>query len=71
MLQQNGKDPGTPVAIIERGFRIDHRVTVGPLSTIAETAREVGVRAPAIIVIGNVVNLYDPNAPDLVPVDQL
>ncbi|WP_298667594.1 uroporphyrinogen-III C-methyltransferase [uncultured Methanofollis sp.] len=55
----NGRDSATPVAIIERGMRPDQRVTVGPLAEIAETARAQGVRPPAVIVIGEVVGLYD------------
>jgi len=69
-LIQNGKDSSTPVAIIERGLRHDRRVTVAQLSTIAETARNAGVRAPAVIIIGDVVRLYDRNVPDLIPGEQ-
>lgn len=58
-LTANGKDPATPVAIIERGLRPDQRVTVGPLADIAEKARAAGVRPPAVIVIGWVVELYE------------
>jgi len=58
MLLANGKDPGTPVAIIERGLRKNQRVTTGTLGTIAGLARDRGVEAPAIIVIGDVVKLY-------------
>lgn len=59
MLLSNGKDPGTPVAIIERGLRDDQRVTSGTLGTITGLARERGVKPPAIIVIGDVVRLYN------------
>jgi uroporphyrin-III C-methyltransferase len=58
-LIEHGKDPGTPVAIIERGLRPDQRVTVGILDDIVEKARATGVRPPAVIVIGGVVNLYE------------
>jgi len=58
-LIEHGKAPGTPVAIIERGLRPDQRVTVGTLADIVEKARAVGVRPPAVIVIGGVVNLYN------------
>ena len=58
-LTANGKDPATPVAIIERGLRPDQRVTVGTLADIAEKARAAGVRPPAVIVIGGVVELYE------------
>jgi uroporphyrin-III C-methyltransferase len=55
----NGRDRATPVAVIERGMRPDQRVTVGPLAEIAAIARSRNVRPPAVIVIGEVVSLYD------------
>ena len=58
-LTANGKDPATPVAIIERGLRPDQRVTVGTIADIAGKARAAGVRPPAVIVIGGVVELYE------------
>jgi len=67
VLIRNGKAADTPVAIIERGLRTDRRVTVGSLASITESARKEGVKPPAVIVIGDVVKLYDPTAPDLVP----
>ena len=58
-LAAHGKDPATPVAVIERGLRPDQRVTVGTIADIAGKARAAGVRPPAVIVIGGVVELYD------------
>lgn len=66
-LVAHGRDPSTPVAVIERGLRRDQRVTVGPLDRIAALAAERGVRPPAVIVIGGVVELYDPESPVLTP----
>ena len=66
-LIRNGKAADTPVAIIERGLRSDRRVTAGSLATITESARKNGVKPPAVIVIGDVVRLYNPAAPDLIP----
>ena len=57
-LLKYGKDPQTPVALIERGTRPDQRVTVGTLSNIAALAKERDVKAPAITVIGDVVRLH-------------
>jgi uroporphyrin-III C-methyltransferase len=71
VLIDNGKAATTPVAIIERGLRKDRRVTTGSLATIAEAASKRGVKPPAVIVIGDVVNLYNPEFPDLIPVDQV
>jgi len=58
-LMKHGKNPKTPVAIIERGTRPDQRVTVGTLENIANLADERKVKAPAITVIGDVVNLHE------------
>jgi len=58
-LMKHGKDPKTPVAVIERGTRPDQRVTVGTLENIANLAEERKVKAPAITVIGDVVNLHE------------
>jgi uroporphyrin-III C-methyltransferase len=58
-LIKNGKDPQTPVALIERGTRPDQRVTIGVLENIASIAKEKNVKAPAITVIGTVVKLHN------------
>jgi uroporphyrin-III C-methyltransferase len=63
----HGKSPETLVAIIERGLRKDRRVTTGPLAGIGDMAIKAGVKPPAVIVIGEVVRLYDPAQPDLIP----
>jgi uroporphyrin-III C-methyltransferase len=58
ILVSSGKDPETPVAIIERGLRKDQRVTTGSLAEIGRLATERGIKPPAVIVIGDVVSLY-------------
>nr|WP_319375972.1 uroporphyrinogen-III C-methyltransferase [uncultured Methanoregula sp.] len=67
VLVQNGKAGSTPVAIIERGLRKDRRITTGTLSDIETVAKNAGVKPPAVIVIGDVVNMYDAELPDLIP----
>ena len=57
MLIQHGRDPQTPVAIIERGTQPGERVTTGTLADIAERAAAAAVRPPATIVIGEVVRM--------------
>lgn len=47
----------TPAAVVEDGFGPGQRVTVGTLADIAERAAAVGVRPPAVIVVGDVVRL--------------
>ncbi len=49
----------TPVAIIERGTTEDQRVITSTLGEVVEKAREMGVRPPAVIVVGDVVRLRE------------
>ncbi len=56
-LLNNGKPPGTPVAIIERGATGNERITSGTLGSIVSMAELRGVKSPAVIVIGEVVRL--------------
>lgn len=58
-LVKNGKDPKTPVAIIEKGATANQRVTVGTLENIIEKAKERKIVPPAITIIGEVVNLRE------------
>jgi uroporphyrin-III C-methyltransferase/precorrin-2 dehydrogenase/sirohydrochlorin ferrochelatase len=53
-LLADGADPATPVALVENGSTPQQRVTRARLGAIAERAAEVGVRAPAVIVVGAV-----------------
>jgi uroporphyrin-III C-methyltransferase len=57
-LARNGKNPQTPVAVIEKGTRPDQRVTLGTIADIADIAERAGVKAPAITVVGDVVNVH-------------
>lgn len=58
-LIENGKDPKTPVAIIERGCTPNQRVIVSKLENIVEVSRRENVKAPAIVVIGDVVRVRE------------
>jgi uroporphyrin-III C-methyltransferase/precorrin-2 dehydrogenase/sirohydrochlorin ferrochelatase len=57
-LIQHGKPAGTPAAVIESGFTDRQRTTTGTLATIADLARERAVQPPAVVVIGDVVDLH-------------
>jgi uroporphyrin-III C-methyltransferase / precorrin-2 dehydrogenase / sirohydrochlorin ferrochelatase len=63
LLCSRGLGAETPVAVVERGWMPDQRVTIGTLETIAAQAARAGVRNPAVIVVGDVVRLspYAPN----------
>ena len=56
-LLAHGRAPATPVALIRWGTRPEQEVLVGTLSDIAEKARTASFRAPAITIVGEVVNL--------------
>ncbi len=50
-----GFDTETPAAIIERGLSEHQRITIAPLTRLAQTAHDVGCVSPAVVVIGDVV----------------
>ncbi|GAA4405755.1 uroporphyrinogen-III C-methyltransferase [Fodinibacter luteus] len=56
-LVDAGRPATCPVAVVERGFAPDQRVTFGSLADIAATAAAVGVENPAVVVVGDVVRL--------------
>lgn len=58
MIEQ-GRDPGSPVAVVEDGCLPQQRVTVATLATVADVVEAAEVRSPAIVVIGDVVTLSD------------
>jgi uroporphyrin-III C-methyltransferase/precorrin-2 dehydrogenase/sirohydrochlorin ferrochelatase len=57
VLSSRGLGGGTPVAIVERGWTPEQRVTVATLDRIVDRARTVGISNPAVIVIGDVVRV--------------
>ncbi len=52
-----GLSPDVPVAVIEWGTLKKQRCVIGKLGTIAKEAKRKSVKPPAVIVIGEVVNL--------------
>ena len=64
ILRDNGTPEHTPVAVIQDGTRASQRVVVGNAANIAERAKNAKLRAPAMIVVGNVVNLHQTLAQD-------
>lgn len=56
-LQSCGKNPQTPIAVIEQGTTMNQRIVTGTLETIVETVKSEAVTNPAMIIIGEVVNL--------------
>lgn len=58
-LIKNGKNPKTPVAVIEKGTSENQRVTVGTLEDIVEKAKSEKIVPPAITIIGDVVKMRE------------
>lgn len=56
-LLYHGRDPATPIAIIENGSRPDQRVTLATLDALEELALQGGVQSPAMLVVGEVAAL--------------
>jgi uroporphyrin-III C-methyltransferase/precorrin-2 dehydrogenase/sirohydrochlorin ferrochelatase len=54
-LIAHGKDPETPLALVQEGTTAAQRRVDATLETVAETVRAQEVRPPAVIVIGEVV----------------
>ena len=58
-LIRSGRAPSTPVALVESGWTDRQRTTVTTLENAAADAEAAGVRAPAIVVVGDVVSVRD------------
>lgn len=58
-LIEKGKDARTPAAVIASGTTARQRCITADLSRIAETAEEASIQPPAILVVGDVVNLKE------------
>ena len=58
-LIRTGRRADTPVALIESGWTDAQRTTVTTLANAAADAEAAGVRAPAIVVVGDVVSVRD------------
>lgn len=58
-LLEHGRDPATPVALVENGARPEQRVLTGSLSNLAELATVHRVQSPAMLYVGEVAQLAD------------
>ncbi|XQA64158.1 uroporphyrinogen-III C-methyltransferase [Xanthomonas sacchari] len=54
-----GRAAGTPFALVENGSRAEQRVVRGTLADLPDTARAHAVRAPALLILGEVAALAD------------
>jgi uroporphyrin-III C-methyltransferase/precorrin-2 dehydrogenase/sirohydrochlorin ferrochelatase len=58
-LMAAGRAASTPVALVERGWTAEQRTTVTTLERAAVDAAAAGVRAPAVVVVGDVVSVRE------------
>ncbi|MCP3849760.1 MAG: uroporphyrinogen-III C-methyltransferase [Gammaproteobacteria bacterium] len=58
-LVANGLSDDTPAALVEQGTTENQRVHIGTLSTLADIVEREQVKAPTLIIVGNVVTLHD------------
>lgn len=58
-LMENGKDPKTPVGVLQEGTTARQKIATGTLENIVEIVKKEGIQTPAITVVGDVVSLHD------------
>ncbi|MEB1805959.1 MAG: uroporphyrinogen-III C-methyltransferase [Bacillaceae bacterium] len=56
-LMTYGRSPNAPIALVEQGTTKRQRTLVGDLATIVEKAANAQIKSPAIIIVGEVVQL--------------
>ncbi|MFD8985639.1 uroporphyrinogen-III C-methyltransferase [Streptomyces sp. NPDC059564] len=66
-LVRHGRPGDTPVAVVQEGTTATQRRVDATLATVGETVRAEEIRPPAVIVIGEVVRVHTPGAPDALP----
>lgn len=58
-LMRNGLPPQHPAAVIENGTHASQKTVTGTLAGIADDAEREGLKAPAVVVVGTVVQLRE------------
>ncbi len=58
-LSENGRPAETPVAVVRWGTTPKHQTVTGTLADIVTKVQQAGIKAPALIVVGEVVTLRE------------
>ena len=58
-LVNHGLPITTPAALIEKGTTQEQKVHIGDLETLHEIVEKNNVKAPTLIIVGEVVQLHD------------
>jgi len=58
-LIAHGRDPGTAIALVEKGTTPQQRVITGTLLTLPDIVDTMEVHAPTLLIVGEVVRLHD------------
>ncbi|VVB70855.1 S-adenosyl-L-methionine-dependent uroporphyrinogen III methyltransferase [uncultured archaeon] len=67
-LIAGGRTAKTPAALVEKGGWPEQRMIAGTLEDIAQKARSAGIESPAILVVGEVVELAEKLARDRIAI---
>ncbi|MGH3445049.1 MAG: uroporphyrinogen-III C-methyltransferase, partial [Nocardioidaceae bacterium] len=59
-LSSAGREPATPVAVVAEGTMPTERVVWATLGTVADVISEASIRPPAVVVVGDVVAVANP-----------
>lgn len=57
-LIEHGQDPNTPIALVQQGTTPEQKVYVGTLQTMTAVIAGQDVKAPTLIIVGEVVSLH-------------
>ncbi|MFI5911263.1 uroporphyrinogen-III C-methyltransferase [Dactylosporangium sp. NPDC051541] len=63
VLHDHGRSPDTPVAVVQEGTTRSERTVRATLATVAAAAKDAGLRPPAVIVVGPVVDALVTDSP--------
>ncbi len=58
-LIAHGRDPMTPIALVQQGTTPEQRVVIGTLSSMPDLVAKSQIKAPTLIIVGEVVSLQE------------